>query len=331
MLIRFILCVLSVIALGQPNRVPGFLGITFGEPKPGFVFPKLPKITNNCKKSIIVAVVDTGIDYTHPGLINNLWINEDEIPNNKIDDDKNGFVDDIIGWDFVYDTPLPFDAHGHGTHVSGLVLNGKKLNSNNNCVKIMALKYYGTSAWSYNNNLANMVKAFKYARNNGADIVNYSGGGRDTVNAERKVVRQMTNKGILLVAAAGNGGYDNDQVPYFPASYPFSRIISVASLDRGNEILSTSNYGIKSVDMAELGFRVLSYLPFGGRTGTMSGTSQATGLVSYAAALIMLKGFSALKTKNLLMGTVDKIPSLKNKVKSEGKVNVKKALIRISN
>src|ERR1019366_1425688 len=167
--------------------------------------------THPCSKEIVVAVIDTGIDYTHPQLMDNIWINKGEagpwIPSkelakmtpcrdkscNGIDDDGNGFVDDVIGWDFVNDVPLPYDVHGHGTHIAGII--SSKYNTEVGMVgvcsgvTIMPLKYYSSSGLGYNN-LANTVKAIHYATKMGATIINYSGGGSDPSAAEKAAIEE---------------------------------------------------------------------------------------------------------------------------------------------
>ncbi|NBX82244.1 hypothetical protein EBQ90_04040, partial [bacterium] len=155
---------------------------------------------SSCSKNVVVAVVDTGIDYTHAELKDNLWVNSGEVgawnppPQmaslttcrdkscNEIDDDNNGFADDVVGWDFVNDVALPFDTHGHGSHIAGIIgataANGLGLSGVCPRVRIMALKYYDSSGAGFNN-LQNTVKAFHYANKMGAQIINYSGGGAE--------------------------------------------------------------------------------------------------------------------------------------------------------
>lgn len=260
---------------------------------------------SSCSKNVIVAVVDTGIDYTHSELKENLWVNSGEVGPwnppahldaktscrdkrcNGIDDDGNGFIDDVIGWDFVNNMPLPFDTHGHGSHIAGIIgssaANGIGLAGVCPRVRIMALKYYDSSGAGFNN-LQNTVKAFQYANKMGAHIINYSGGGAEAATAERMALEDSRNRGILVIAAAGNDGRSNDVTPYYPASYPLDNIISVASINKYDQLLTSSNFG-KLVHVAAPGLSVMSTLP-GGRYGMMSGTSQATAFVTGAAALL---------------------------------------------
>jgi len=267
-----------------------------------------------CSPEVVVAVVDTGIDYTHQELKDNIWINSGETGEwkattptqlakaaggchdkscNGIDDDANGFVDDVVGWDFVHDVALPFDTHGHGTHIAGIIsaaaANGFGITGVCPHATIMPLKYYDSSGLGYNN-LNNTVKAIHYAVKMGAQIINYSGGGADPSPSEKAAIEEAERKGILFIAAAGNDGHDNTQTPYFPASYGLDNIISVASINQENHLLPSSNFG-HTVNVAAPGLSILSSLP-DGRMGTMSGTSQATAFVTGAAALLssQLKG-----------------------------------------
>ncbi len=257
-----------------------------------------------CSKDVVVAVIDTGVDYTHPELKDNLWVNRAEVGTwapkvadstpcrdkscNGIDDDGNGFIDDVMGWDFVHNVPLPFDTHGHGTHIAGIIAsqagNGFGIAGVCSNASIMALKYYDNSVLGYNN-LKNTVKAIEYAVANGAHIINYSGGGSDPAPMEAAAINKAAEKGVLFVAASGNDGRNNDWMPYYPASYAIDNIISVASLGQDNKLLSSSNFGKKTVDVAAPGLGILSTLP-SGRFGTMSGTSQATAFVTGQAALL---------------------------------------------
>lgn len=275
------------------------VNIGFFESFTSLVKPAL-STTKPCSPGVIVAIIDTGMDYTHPELAHSLWINKDEFGPwfakdnkcrdkkcNKIDDDNNGFKDDLIGWDFVYDTPLPFDVHGHGTHIAGIIgaaaangIGGTGVCPN---VSIMPLKYYG-DATAGANNLNNTVRAIQYAVKMGAHIINYSGGGSDPAPAEKKAIVEAQKAGVLFVAAAGNEGRNNETVGYYPASYGLDNIISVASLNKKNELLDSSNYG-KNVNVAAPGLMIVSTLPEG-RFGTMSGTSQATAFVTGTAALL---------------------------------------------
>lgn len=288
-----------------------------------------------CSNQIIVAVVDTGIDYTHPDLKESIWVNSGEtgpwVPKdpsstvcrdkscNGIDDDGNGFADDVAGWDFVNNQPLPYDTHGHGTHISGIIAaqSSNGLGATGVCpgASIMPLKYYDSGSNGMNN-LQNTVRAIQYAVRMGAHIINYSGGGAEPASAERAAVEEANRKGVLFVAAAGNDGHNNAISPYYPASYPVENIIGVASLNQKNQLLSSSNFGT-TVHVAAPGLGILSTVP-GGKFGTMSGTSQATAFVTGAAALLasQLKGKSAFdiyQIKEWILNGAKPLPSNENK------------------
>lgn len=304
---------------------------------------------SSCSKNVIVAVVDTGIDYTHAELKDNLWVNQGEVgawnppPQmaslttcrdkscNEIDDDNNGFADDVVGWDFVNDVALPFDTHGHGSHIAGIIgataANGLGLSGVCPRVRIMALKYYDSSGAGFNN-LQNTVKAFHYANKMGAQIINYSGGGAEAAAAERMALEDARARGVLIVAAAGNDGRSNDLIPYYPASYPLDNIISVASINRQDQLLPSSNFG-KIVHVAAPGLSVLSTLP-GGRFGMMTGTSQATAFVTGAAALLAsqfreIKDFDYRAVRNWVVQGVRPMPE-----NSDSKTLVSHGILSIS-
>jgi subtilisin family serine protease len=260
-------------------------------------FLKLPKAKPNpelCLGEVKVAVIDTGIDYTDKSLAELLYWNSREKLDGK-DNDGNGFADDVAGWDFVSDVNHPFDVHGHGTNMTGIIaglgMQGytrqfePKVNGCVPNIKVIPLKYYDNSGLGYNN-LANLVRAVHYAVKLKVNVINFSGGGNDPSVPEREAIEEAAKAGILVVAAAGNDGRNNDLVPCFPASYELGNIISVGSTDGNGKMLSSSNFGIKSVDLLAPGLNITSHLP-GGKTGAMSGTSQSTAYVTRIIATIM--------------------------------------------
>lgn len=257
--------------------------------------PELPTpASRRCDRTVVVAVIDTGIDYTHPALAPYLWWNPGETGSdvmgrdrsaNFVDDDLDGLKDDVIGYDFVTGRGKAYDMHSHGTHIAGIITGGFR-GFDGACLRIMSLRYYDNSGSGYNN-LNNTVKAIEYAVAHGVDIINYSGGGPDAATPEMNAVKAASDSGILFIAAAGNDGHDNKFAPYYPASYRFENVISVASVDRSNRVLPSSNYG-STVTLAAPGLGVMSTLP-GGGYGTMSGTSQATANVTAAAASLMVR------------------------------------------
>lgn len=289
-------------------------------------------------RDIIVAVVDTGIDVTHPDIKKNLWRNPGESGKDKngrdratngIDDDKNGYIDDVHGWNFVHSNNYLKDNHGHGTHIAGIV--GAEGGNNIGItgvaprVSLMILKYFDPK--SPGNNLVNTIKAFNYAVKMNAHIINYSGGGMEFSQAEYQAVQKAEQKGILFVAAAGNERSNSDLSKYYPADYQLDNIVSVTAINPDLQVLSTSNYGVQTVDIAAPGEDIYSTLP-GGSYGTMTGTSQATAFVSGVAALLMAhnRDFDAKAVKKYVLRTGDNLQWLKSKTGTSKKLNIYRAL-----
>lgn len=244
-------------------------------------------------KEVVVAIIDTGCDVHHTSLAKSIWHNPGEtgldnsgLPkqSNGIDDDDNGFVDDFQGWNFSEDSNDVSDDHGHGTHVAGIVggLEGVAPR-----VSLMILKYYDPNAPALDN-VASTVAAIRYAVKMGADIINYSAGGGVRNAAEYEALKWAAQKGVLVVAAAGNEGLDSDLFPFYPADYDLPNILSVTAVDQFDELLRTSNYGARSVAIAAPGKNIYSTLP-NGQHGYLTGSSQATAFVSGVAALLLAK------------------------------------------
>lgn len=278
--------------------------------------------------SIVVAVIDTGIDANHPDLKANLW----KAPA-PADGRKPSAA--VYGWDFVTKSANPSDFHGHGTHIAGIigaVANMKTGTAGvNQQVQIMPVRYYSESAPG-SVNLANTIKALHYAIDNGARIINYSGGGPEFSEEEFQAMKKAESKGILIVAAAGNDHHNSDleEFRYYPAAYEakgLKNIISVASIDSSDKILPSSNWGVKSVDVAAPGEGILSTIP-GGKYGKMTGTSQATAFVSGLAALILSKSpnLNPNQIKDLIIKNVTPVASLRGKIASGGKIDAYRAL-----
>lgn len=244
------------------------------------------------KKPVIVALIDTGVDFTHPELSGAIWVNEGDIAGDGIDNDGNGYVDDTYGWNFYDNSPQVFtgpDEH-HGTHSAGTIAAARNgVGTVGICdpsyVKVMVIKTLGTATGI--GTAGNVTKAIRYAQANGADICNLSFG---TTKYSEELYQAMKNSGMLFVVAAGNGdasglGYDIDTRPVYPASFDLENIISVANLQFDGRLDAASNYGMASVDLAAPGNYILSTAP-GGGYDYMSGTSMAAPMVSGAAALL---------------------------------------------
>ncbi|MCK5534744.1 S8 family serine peptidase, partial [bacterium] len=241
--------------------------------------------------SIIVAVVDTGIDHTHPDITHNIWHNSGEIPDNGIDDDHNGYIDDTIGWNFTNNSNDPKDGQGHGSHIAGTIagitnnatgISGISWNS-----QIMSVKGISDNGWGTAADLANSIK---YAADNGANIINLSWGGIGTSWIIKEALDYAYSKGCIIVAAAGNSNQDVNT--FFPANY--EKAITVAATNFLDEKTFFSNYGTK-IDVAAPGMDILSLKAEGtvtsGVVGTnycrLSGTSMSAPHVCGIAALIL--------------------------------------------
>lgn len=288
----------------------------------------------------IIAVIDTGIDEFHEDLKTNLWTNPGESgkddkgrdkASNGIDDDGNGFVDDVHGWNFVSNNNQLEDNHGHGTHIAGIIGaeagNKKGISGISPKVGLMILKYFDPKVPN-TDNLKNTIASIKYAVKMGAHVINYSGGGTDYSQDEHDAVAEAEKKGILFVAAAGNERSNSDQHHYYPADYNLKNIISVTAIDPTTEVLSSSNYGVNTVDIAAPGQNILSCLPHNSY-GLMTGTSQATAFVSGAAALVIShKGqyFNAAEIKKYILATGDTANSLITKTRTSRQLNLFKSL-----
>ena len=276
--------------------------------------------------NIIVALLDTGSDYTHPDLAANMWVNQAEFNGAPgVDDDNNGYVDDVYGYDFADNDPDPFDYHGHGTHTAGTIgaIGNNGLGVTGVCwnVKIMALKVFP----NYNDTtfISNVIKAMEYARDKGARVLSNSWGGGMYSQALKDEIDTAGNANQLFVAAAGNNSGNNDTDPHYPSSYDSQNIIAVLATDRYENMSYFSNYGPTSVDIGAPGSEILSCW-LGGDYQYLSGTSMSTPHVSGAAALVwsICPSMSYQEVKDILLKTVDKIPSLSGKCVSEGRLNL---------
>ncbi|RYG69724.1 hypothetical protein EON80_09275, partial [bacterium] len=285
--------------------------------------------------SVIVAVIDSGVNYTHEDLKANMWVNSKEIVGNGKDDDGNGVIDDVYGFDSGDNDGDPMDAHHHGSHCAGIIgaagNNGTGISGVNWNVKIMACKVMnnaGTIFTSDTMESMQYVLAMK-ARGQNIRVVSESLGSPSYVQAEKELIDAMAAAGILVVAAAGNETANNDVVPSYPANYDCPNLISVAASGQNDEVASFSNYGATMVDLAAPGVDIYStYWPGNSAYSNSSGTSMATPMVSGAAAL--LAGFNSsqnpISLKKVLMETVDALPQWEGKVVSGGRMNLARAL-----
>jgi subtilisin family serine protease len=277
---------------------------------------------------VVVADIDSGVDYNHEDLINNIWRNPREIPNDNKDNDSNGFVDDVVGWDFYNRDNRPWDDNGHGTHTSGTLGatggNGAGISGVSPRVSIMPLKFlsrYGSGSTE------DAILAINYAVKAGAHILSNSWGGDEYSQALQETIAAAGEKNVLFVAAAGNDGTDNDATPMYPASYDLPNIVSVAASDSNDLLADFSNFGFKTVHLAAPGDVIHSTLP-SNRYGIMSGTSMACPVVAGAAALLKAHRptLSAVALKDILLSSVDVAQAYQGKVRSGGRLNVERAL-----
>jgi len=280
--------------------------------------------------NVIIAIVDSGIDLNHPDLKANIWINPGEIPGNGIDDDHNGYIDDVYGWNFVSANNNVADDDGHGTHVAGIIAavgnNAAGVTGLMWNVTIMPLKFLDKNGDGY---IDDAVSAIRYATKMGASIISCSWGGSQYSKALNDAISASS---ALIVCAAGNEytGQNNDILPFYPASFTSPNIISVTATDENDKLAPFSSYGVNSVDVAAPGTAIYSTLP-GSRYGFMQGTSMATPYVSALAGLIksLRPDLNALQIKYTILDNVDPIISLTGKVLTGGRINVFKALTNI--
>ena len=278
--------------------------------------------------NVHVAVIDTGIDYNHPDLQGNIWENMGEIPNNGKDDDGNGYIDDIFGWDFVNNDKDPMDGHGHGTHVAGTIAaatnNGQKIAGVAWNAKMAGLKFLSDSG---SGSTSGAIDAIAYSTAMGFKVSNNSWGGGGYSRALKEVIAEAGKNGQIFCAAAGNSGSNNDSKPHYPSNYDCDNIISVAASDRSDKLASFSCYGENSVDLAAPGVSILSLLP-DNKTASWSGTSMATPHVAGAATLFFAINPNAthMEVKNAIMSSVDEIPDFEGKMITGGRLNVAKAI-----
>jgi len=280
---------------------------------------------------IVVAVLDTGVDYTHPDLTENMWIRPEKVP--PYYDDELGAVDDVHGFDAETNTPDPMDDNGHGTHVAGIIGaegdNGEGIAGINWKVKILPLKFLGRGGFG---STKNAIEAINYAidrKKNGVNIrvINASWGSTQRSRALEDAIRAAGDAGILFVAAAGNNGTDNDRSPHYPSNYDLQNVISVAALDRNDNLANFSNFGLKTVHIAAPGREILSTW-LGNVYREASGTSMAAPQVAGVAALILAAepDLTLPELRKRLLKSVDKIDGLKDKIASGGRVNAAAAL-----
>ena len=275
----------------------------------------------------ITAVLDTGIDYSHPDLAANMWTNPGETAGDGVDNDGNGFVDDVYGYDFANEDADPFDDNGHGTHAAGTIGavgdNGVGTVGVDWHGRLMAVKFLGADG---KGSMGNAIRALDYAVRMGARVSNNSWGVSTYSAAFCAALDAARSVGHLFVAAAGNSGADNDATPNYPSSYALDNVLAVAATDKDDHLGSFTNYGATSVDLAAPGVGILSTYK-NGQYATLSGSSMAAPYVAGAAAYLwdMHPEWSYAQVAGAILGTVDVLPQLAGKGATSGRLNLARA------
>jgi thermitase len=283
---------------------------------------------------VVVAVLDSGVDYTHPDLAGNIWTRPEIIKQYEDEDlTSEGAIDDVHGFNVVEDNGDPMDDNGHGTHCAGIIGaeggNEMGIAGVNWTVKIMPLRFMDSDGAG---TTKDAIEAINYVINRkraGVNVRVISASWGSTINSRalEDIIRKAGQEGILVVAAAGNDHSDNDAKPHYPASFELNNVISVAAVDRNDELTSFSNWGATSVDVAAPGQQIVStWLNHGFEE--KQGTSMATPFVAGVAALVLATnpGISIDELRTRLLSTVDAVPSLKGKVATGGRIDAAKAV-----
>ena len=281
-------------------------------------------------KATIVAICDTGIRYTHEDLRDQMWINEDEIAGNGVDDDGDGFVDNIYGADTINNDGDPMDGHGHGSHCAGTI--GASANDSAPHVgvawnvSLMAVKCL--SDWGGGSTAA-VMGSVDFAANNGASVLNLSLGGGAFSQAFLDIIVAAADANVILACAAGNSGSDNDSSPQYPSSYDVENVIAVAATDRNDNMANFSSYGLESVDLGAPGVAIYSCTSSSDSSyDSWDGTSMATPHVAGVLALMrsLEPDWAYLQIREKLFAATDPIPPLDGKVTTGGRLNAFKAI-----
>ncbi|MCA1962943.1 MAG: S8 family serine peptidase, partial [Prosthecobacter sp.] len=274
-------------------------------------------------REVLVGVIDTGIDRLHPDLTANLWSNPREVAGNGVDDDGNGFVDDVHGWDFFANDNDPTDENNHGTHCAGTI--GAVGNNLNGVVgvcwqvSLVGIRFLGPNGGT----TSDAVESVNYARSLGVNLTSNSWGGGGYSALLQGAIQAAEAAGQLFVAAAGNDGQNTDLLPNYPSGYPLAGIVAVAASTDRDARATFSNFGAASVDLAAPGAGIYSTIR-GGGYASFNGTSMATPHVAGAAALLLsvAPGLPPTEVKSRLMSTVDVLPAFSATTAARGRLNL---------
>ncbi|MET0648220.1 MAG: S8 family serine peptidase, partial [Pyrinomonadaceae bacterium] len=286
--------------------------------------------TDTGLQSAVVAVVDSGVDFTHPDLLNNRWANAREKENGK-DDDHNGYVNDLNGWDWVADSGAIRDENGHGTAVAGIIAaqgnNGAGVSGVMWRASLMSLRVLNSGGTG---DVADAVEAIDYAAEAGAQVVNCSWGTDAESLILRDAIERAGRRGVVVVASAGNGTRDLDTQPYYPASFDLPNVISVASSDQFDNLAQFSNWGAARVTVAAPGTDILT-TKMGGDYRLVSGTSFSTPLVAGVVGLVKTQRpwLPAANARQAVLDGARRVVTLAGKVTANGVVSAPGALSRL--
>ena len=293
--------------------------------------------TTTGSSSVVVAVLDTGIDYTHDDLITNIWSNPGETAANSIDDDGNGYIDDVYGIDTYNHDSNPMEDHYHGTHVAGTIgavgNNGLGVVGVAWSVKLLGCKFLSSSG---SGSTAGAIECLNYInslKNDGVNIVasNNSWGGGGQSSALADAIAESRDRGIVFVAAAGNNGTNNDTSAYYPSGYDVANVVSVAAIDSNGALASFSNYGATTVDLGAPGVNILSTYP-GDLYASLDGTSMAAPHVAGAIALLAANDPTSTYSERIaaILSSTRLLDSLAGKCATGGTLDVNSALLGVT-
>ena len=293
----------------------------------------------NSASNVVVAVIDSGIRYTHQDLAANMWVNPGESGldaldrdkrTNRVDDDANGIIDDVYGIDAVNNTGDPKDSDGHGTHVAGIIgaVGNNRLGVAGVAwkVQLMACRFLDSTGYG---STSDAIQCLDYARSKGAKVINASWGDTGNSTFLSSAIQRARDAGIIFVTASGNEGNNNDAVSFYPANFNLDNIVSVAATTRTDALASFSNFGATTVDLAAPGSTIYSTFNTSDSSYTYSsGTSMAVPHVTGAIALLraLHPAESYRQIINRVLATTDPLPGLAGRCATGGRLNLQRAL-----